>query len=105
MEVKHSVPPIPNGFQQLTVSDTETAVALTVPANSRYALIRVLDDDVRVRMDGTDPTSLSGFPLRFDDSYPLELTSKKQLDDFKVVRDDLSTENATLFILYYKVNS
>ena len=106
MNVPHPIPPIPNGFEALTVSDTETPVALTVPTGSRYGLVRVLDDDVRIRMEGatTLPTSLTGFQLRFDDAQFLELTSKKQLDDFRVVRDNLSSATATVLVLYYKLS-
>jgi len=104
MEVKYPIPPTPSGFEQLTVSSTSVEAGLaSIPTNARYALIRVLDDDVRIRMDGTAVTSLVGFPLRFDDARWLELTSRKQLDDFKVIRDTLSSENATLYVMYYQL--
>ena len=52
----------PKGYQQLTVSST--AVGLTVPAGSKYALLKLNDANLlRWRDDGTDPTASVGMPL------------------------------------------
>lgn len=51
----------PNGFQQIT--DVSSAVGLTVPVNTRYALIQVLTANVRWRDDGTSPTATVGIQI------------------------------------------
>lgn len=53
--------PITNSHDPIT--DLSTAVGLTVPAGTAYALIAVEGKDVRYRDDGTDPTASVGFPL------------------------------------------
>lgn len=51
----------PLGYQQ--IGTLTTATALTVPANSRFALIVAEAQAVRWRDDGTDPTAAIGMPL------------------------------------------
>lgn len=81
-------------YQQLTVSTT--AVALTVPGGSRYALIRVSAMPVRFRDDGTNPTSALGMPLNTGDSIEYD----GPLSALRFIRSGAS--DATLDILYYK---
>jgi hypothetical protein len=50
----------PCGYQQLAC---DTAQSLTVPANARFALLKAEAQTVRIRDDGTDPTTSVGFPL------------------------------------------
>src|SRR4051794_32367756 len=52
---------IAKGYQQLSVT-TGTAVALTVPAGSKFAVIQT-SGEVRWRDDGTNPTATVGMKL------------------------------------------
>ena len=49
----------PAGYRQLTPS---TAQGVSIP-NARVALIQALTQNIRLRDDGTDPTSSVGFRL------------------------------------------
>jgi hypothetical protein len=49
------------GYQQ--ISGLSIAKGLTLPAGVQYAMITPLTQAVRWRDDGTDPTSLIGYPL------------------------------------------
>lgn len=51
---------VPVGYQQLAC---DTSQALTVPANARFALLKAEVQTVRIRDDGTAPTTSVGFPL------------------------------------------
>lgn len=51
---------LPCGYQQVPC---DTAQALDVPANARWALLRAEAQTVRIRDDGIDPTASVGFPL------------------------------------------
>lgn len=81
-------------YQQLTVSST--AVALTVPGGSKFALIRVSVAAVRFRDDGTNPTGSLGVPLNPGDSIDYD----GPLSAIKFIR--AGGTDATLDILYYK---
>lgn len=50
----------PCGYEQLACNAAE---ALTVPPNARFALLKAEAQTVRIRDDGTDPTTTVGFPL------------------------------------------
>ncbi len=93
-------PPIPAGYQQLTVENT--AVGLTVPDGARFAIIKVASQSCRFRDDGTNPLSTLGMPLTTSDGL-FDLTSRQQLTAAKFIRD--TDNNATLEILYYKLSS
>lgn len=47
------------GFQQITL-DATTAQGLTIPAGSRKAVVTIESNNVRLRLDGTDPTASVG---------------------------------------------
>jgi len=100
MFVEYKKPPIPAGYQQLTVADT--AIALTVPDGARFATIKIASQSCRFRDDGTNPLSTSGMPLTTSDSL-FELTSRQQLTAARFIRD--TDNSATLEILYYKLSS
>lgn len=51
---------VPCGYQQLAC---DTAQSLTVPKNARWAFFQAEAQTVRIRDDGTDPTTSVGFPL------------------------------------------
>lgn len=50
------------GYQQLTI-DATTAQTLTVPAGTTLVLISPETQAIRVRDDGTAPTSSVGYPV------------------------------------------
>jgi hypothetical protein len=97
MYIEHKKPHLPAGFQALTVGNT--AVGLTVPTDARYAILRVITEDIRYRDDGTNPTGTVGMLAKVDEF--IELTSRQQLAAFKAIRDGGS--NGGLEILYYKI--
>jgi len=101
MYVEYSHPPIPAGYQQLTV--TSAAGGLTVPTDARYAIIKVASGSGRYRDDGTNPTSQSGYPVTTDDE--IKLISADQLADFKAILTTDLEDYATFEILYYKIIS
>jgi hypothetical protein len=99
MEVKHIKPPVPAGFEAVASIDNATAKTLTVPTGARHAVIKAITAAVRFRDDGTAPTSVAGYSIAANGE--IELTSKKQLDDFKVIAVD---GTASLEVLYYKLS-
>ena len=104
MYIEHSKPPIPAGYELIEV-DPITVASLTVPTDARYALIKVASAAGRFRDDGTNPTSASGFPLAVagtDNVYDLELTSGKQLADFRIISQ--SDSGTRVDVVYYKLS-
>lgn len=101
MYVEYSHPPIPAGYQKLSV--TSAAGGLTVPTDARYAIIKVASGSGRYRDDGTDPTSQSGYPVTTNDE--IKLISAKQLDAFKAILTTDIEDYATFEVLYYKLSS
>lgn len=83
----------PMGFQKLTVSST--AVALTVPADSTWCIVKVETDAVRWRDDGTNPVAATGMPQAVGDTFVYSGT----LSAIKFIR---VTTDATLSVSYYK---
>jgi hypothetical protein len=51
----------PIGYQHIT--SLSAAAGLTIPAGARRAMITVSAQTVRLRSDGTDPTTSVGFPI------------------------------------------
>lgn len=86
---------IPKGYQKLTVAGS--AVALTVPDDSNYAVLVCEDADIRWRDDGTDPDATTGMPLFAN--QPLALDGALLLSKFKAIRQ---TNSAVLHIAYYQ---
>ncbi len=82
------------GYQKLSVSST--AVGFTIPSGTvRMAVINVETDAVRVRTDGTNPTSASGMPFAAGSSFAV---CPGQIVAFRAIR---VTTDASLSIEYY----
>jgi len=99
MYVEHTKPPISAGFEAVNSIDNATAKTLTVPDAARYAIVKVITAAIRFRDDGTAPTSASGYSVAANGE--IELTSRYQLDNFKVIAVD---SGASLEVLYYKLS-
>ncbi len=96
MYIKHLKPHIPAGFQHLPVGST--AVKLTVPTNARYAMVRVMDDNIRFRDDGPTASSATGYPLR--EKEEIEIISREQLAAFNAIS---TGGTASLAVRYYEI--
>ncbi|MCK9320151.1 hypothetical protein [Methanoculleus sp.] len=99
MLVEHTKPPIPAGYVAVASVTNATAQALTVPDDARYAIVKAITAPVRFRDDGTEPTSVSGYSVATNGE--VILTSRKQLDDFRVIAVDTT---ASLEVLFYKIS-
>lgn len=86
----------PIGFQKLTVSDT--AVGFTLPATpvTRAVVFSVESDQIRFRVDGSDPDSTTGILLSAGDI--VEITNVDMVNNFTAIR---VTTDATLQIHYF----
>ncbi len=86
-------------FQQVTVSDTPIQLP-GISDNGRneaqYASITVEGDPVRVRLDGTDPSSTIGHLM-----YHLFLDDRKDIKEFRAVRS--GTSDSVMSISYLNV--
>tara|TARA_R100000808_G_scaffold3870_1_gene13203 strand:- start:2344 stop:2661 length:318 start_codon:yes stop_codon:yes gene_type:complete len=68
-----------------TVTVSTSAVGPTIPAeNTTACQIRVNDQSIRWRADGTDPTSSEGFTSTSGDIFIL--TKETEIDQFKAIR-------------------
>lgn len=85
---------VPLGFQN--IADLSSAVGLTVPVGSTFALITVSGQAVRFRDDGTDPTDSVGVVMPVD-ARPLEYSGN--LNAIKFIE---TAASATLDVLYYR---
>lgn len=54
---------VPKGYQQIAAPDLATARGITPPQGARVAIIQAIDEDVRWRDDGVDPTTTVGIIL------------------------------------------
>ena len=86
---------VPNGYQQLVASDISSAVALTVPAGTRFAVLQAEGDDVRYRDDGVNPTGSVGMIIAV--GTPVVYTANPTA--LKVIRESASS---ILNVSYYK---
>ena len=84
------------GFQTLTVSST--AVALTVPATARLAVLTILTDNIRYRDDGTNPTATVGMLVVAGSD--IVVCGGPSLGAFRMIRQ---TTDATVSVSYYGV--
>lgn len=91
-------PPVPAGFQASGNITSATAFSPTIPTGACYAIIKVITQPLRFRDDGTNPTSAIGRSLAANDV--IELTSRKQLANFKLIAQDTA---GAAEILYYKL--
>ena len=83
----------PMGYAQDTSIDTASALP-SIPDGATVAVIRVSTQDVRIRDDGTDPTTSVGFPIAAGDTYTYE-------GDLAAVKIIASTAGAAIAVLYY----
>ena len=93
---------ISNGYQKLTVAGT--AVSLTVPTNSRYALITVESTIATPAIrylelgDATLPTATDGMPRITADTF--DIHGAQNLANFRAIQVGAGTH--ILHIQYYK---
>lgn len=74
----------PTGFQKLTVSGT--AISFTVPTTivTRAVVFSVETDQIRFRVDGSDPDSTTGVILSPGDV--VEITNVDMINNFTAIR-------------------
>lgn len=110
------------GFEALTISTvsvplTSTVYQTSVTAGSgqagvgsdaaqtlsrisaKFATITVETNPIRVRFDGTAPTSTNGH--LFQPGAVIELLSQGQIQNFRAIRASSATGDATLMITYW----
>lgn len=101
----------PMGFEAITVSTA--AVALTTATyqvsvdnggskdrvTAKLATITVETDSIRVRFDGTAPTSTNGHLFQAGDV--IELVSMTQVKNFKAIRSSAAVGDAKLMVTYW----
>lgn len=83
----------PVGYQQIT--SLGAAVGLTIPAGATQALISVSTQIVRLRSDGTDPTTAVGFPIKVGD----QIMFFGNLSAIKIIA---AVGGAVVDVLYFK---
>lgn len=90
---------VPVGFQSMSLSNS-TAVALnsTIQADANVLDISVETNDVRYRMDGTDPTLTTGILLE-SDLGPYRFHGYNGTSTFKFQR---TTATAKVSVMAYK---
>ena len=81
----------------LTVDNTATGVALTVPAGAQKALVQVYTAPIRFWVSGRIPTTSTGF--RYDALGMFELESPQEMKQFRAIRE--TSISATLEGEYY----
>lgn len=73
-------------FQQITVAGTAIGLDITIPGHSfNKAVISVENANVRVRLDGTDPTTTVGLRLKTDTVFSLE--NRNEINNFRVISE------------------
>jgi hypothetical protein len=82
----------PVGYEQLAC---DTAQSLTPPANARWAVFKAEAQIVRIRDDGTNPTTTVGFPLSVG-AEPFVYTGR-----LKMVKAIAVAGGGLLNVLYY----
>lgn len=83
----------PKGYEQIT--SLSTAAALTVPAGARKAIVIAVDQDVRYRDDGTDPTADVGMYMPKAVAVTFD---NEQINKLKFIE---TTTSAELNVVYY----
>lgn len=88
-------------FESVTVG-TGTAVGLTsgTYGDANAAEITVETDQIRYRLDGTDPTASEGHLAKADDV--IRLRQQHQLANFAAIRASAATADAALKVSYYE---
>lgn len=82
----------PVGYEQLACN---SAASLTPPDNARWAVLKAEAQIVRIRDDGTDPTTTVGFPLSVG-AEPFVYMGR-----LKAIRAIAATSGGLLNVLYY----
>ena len=100
-DVTYTRPPVPAGYQQVSAGPN-TVGTLTIPTDSRYAIIKVVSAAGNYRDDGTSPASASGggYPLAVGDI--ITLMSAEQLVAFEFICT--GDDETVLEVLYYKIS-
>lgn len=78
------------GFQQIT--SLSSATALTVPAGARFCSIRAEAQNVRYRMDGTNPTAAIGEQIKAAADQPTILTIESGMHQAKFIEESASAK-------------
>ena len=90
---------VPNGYQQMTAS--ATAASPTLPAGTILARVIVYSNAIRIRDDGTAPTTTVGMPYGVGANFVLSFEScGPALGRLQIIRDGAT--NAEVNLLYYK---
>jgi hypothetical protein len=82
----------PKGYQQITAPDTATS--LTVPAGARSAVLKPTTQAIRIRDDGTDPTTTIGYPVAVGEEFEYH----GRLEKVRVISQ---VAGAVVNVLYY----
>lgn len=78
-------------YESITVSNTAIGVTAAKIPNHNYAFVTVETDQIRFRVDGTDPTASEGHLFEAGDTF--ELMGGRAIINFKAIR---VTTDATL---------
>lgn len=88
------------GYQNLSISNT--SVGLTVPSNADSAILRIESTStvyaVRLRSDGTAPTSSVGFPML--DGDVIEFLTAEDLRRLRFIEANVGTHS--VHVIYFK---
>lgn len=81
------------GYQQIT--SLAAATALTIPAGTSVAILKPSTQSVRIRDDGTNPTTTVGYPIAAGTEF---IYAASSLSALRVIE---TAASASLDILYY----
>lgn len=90
--------PRPINFESITVSSTAIGFTTATRVSATSALISVEDDNIRYRLDGTDPTASEGHLLYAGQTQIIE--GWLAISQFKAIR---VTSDAKLKVTYFKM--
>lgn len=82
------------GFEE--ISGLSAAKALTIPAGTRFARVQAVTQNVRFRLDGTNPTSAIGQRIAVGET--VELSNDMAMAAAKFIEE---TASAKLEVHYY----
>ena len=86
------------GYQQLSVPSTG-AVSMTIPVKAtEAALVRTNGGTVRLRLDGTAPTTAAGFPIFSTDTSGFWIYGSGPVQNTQMIA---TTGTQTVDILYF----
>lgn len=89
--------------EELTVSDTAKSLTASAYAasgwgNAQKAIVQVIGPSIRVRKDGTAPTSSTGFLVSGGSSFELE--SEAEIIGFQAIRQ--GSTDSKIIVEYYR---